>query len=239
MWKTPVDRRPCEETMLDSLLEGLFWRVFTTLERLEKACHRIRLNHTSKIDNFKNFVIEPRSKILWCPVSYAGSETWYYNILLAMGVEPAMLWNATGPPAAFVFRRYLTKPNRFYVLKAAFYENKKPIWRPYTYNPLLLVRHPLIRILEAYLDLKQNTRDYFNDEDKVNIIQNYWTFKDFVYLVFSLHNTGATLYLKYWSPMFEYCNVCDVDLRWTFILKYEDLPHDPLEDVMICLVRSE
>ena len=232
--KTPVDRVPCKDAVFHAFKKGLFWDYSNRYKRLQKECLRLRrrrrLSERIKDENFKNFVIEHQNKILWCPIAGAGSETWYYNTLLAMEVEPAVLAQENGPPSV---KRQLIEPNRRQVLEAAFFRVQPPMFYPAAYNTILLVRHPFVRLIAAYKDFKANPRDYDFDVS----VTNKGTFHNFVNVVIKLQKNYSSSY-PFWAPMYDHCNVCQVEIKWTFILKYENLPHDPREDVLICLVSD-
>ncbi|XP_008550441.1 carbohydrate sulfotransferase 11 [Microplitis demolitor] len=208
-------------------------------EKLQYNCEDIiaakKINERVLIPNdFRNILVNDELELLYCYVPKVACTNWKRVLMIATGK-----WSGNNPleipgnltHAAGTFKRL----SNFTMLEI---ERKLS-----NYDTLIVVRHPLERLLSAYRN-KFEAKDeigskYFQNRFGRKIIKNYRrnptkesltkgddvTFSEFVDFITNKNINGTSN--EHWKPIYELCLPCDVN--YNLISKYETLAEDAME----------
>ncbi|KAG8036506.1 hypothetical protein G9C98_003828 [Cotesia typhae] len=185
-------------------------------------------------DDFRNILVNDELELLYCYVPKVACTNWKRVLMIATGK-----WSGNNPleipgnltHAAGTFKRL----SNFTMTEI---ERKLS-----NYDTLIVVRHPLERLLSAYRN-KFETKDeisakYFQTRFGRRIIKNYRrnpskeslakgddvTFSEFVDFITDKNINGTSN--EHWKPIYQLCLPCDVN--YNLISKYETLAEDAME----------
>ncbi|XP_034944210.1 carbohydrate sulfotransferase 11 [Chelonus insularis] len=208
-------------------------------ERLQFHCEEIMTREQLEErvlmpKDFKNILVNDKLGLLYCYVPKVACTNWKRVLMIASGK-----WLGDNPleipgditHAAGTFQRL----SNFTMLEI---ERKLA-----SYDTLIVVRHPLERLLSAYRNKLESKNEkgskYFQSRFGKKIVQNYRqnatqeslskgddvTFSEFVDFITDKNATGTSN--EHWKPIHELCLPCKVN--YNFISKYETLAEDAAE----------
>ncbi|EFN86856.1 carbohydrate sulfotransferase 11 [Harpegnathos saltator] len=185
-------------------------------------------------ESFRNILVDDSHELLYCYVPKVACTNWKRVLMIAMGkwggddplVIPASLAHS---PGTFERLSNYTLPEIEKKLAA--------------YDKLIVVRHPLERLLSAYrnkLEAKhEKSAKYFQSRFGKKIVKKYRpnateeslrngddvTFREFVDFVTDNSENGTRN--EHWRPIYELCQPCTVN--YNLVSKYESLVEDATE----------
>ncbi|XP_020277906.1 carbohydrate sulfotransferase 11-like [Pseudomyrmex gracilis] len=185
-------------------------------------------------DLFRNILVDDSHELLYCYVPKVACTNWKRVLMIATGKWPGndpleIPADQAHSPGNFQRLNSYTPPE---------IENKLA-----TYNKLIVVRHPLERLLSAYrnkLEAKhEKSAKYFQSRFGKKIVKKYRqnateeslrngddvTFREFVDFVTDNSENGTRN--EHWRPIYELCQPCIVN--YNFVSKYESLVEDATE----------
>ncbi|XP_003489107.1 carbohydrate sulfotransferase 11 [Bombus impatiens] len=208
-------------------------------ERLQYNCEEIfedrdSLNENLNPESFRNILVDEQHELLYCYVPKVACTNWKRVLMVATGKWPGndpMEIPADQAHSPGTFQR-LTN----YTLS----EIERMLA---TYDKLIVVRHPLERLLSAYrnkLEAKhEKSSRYFQTRFGKKIIRRYRqnatveslrngddvTFREFVQFV--TDDSSNETRNEHWKPIYELCHPCLVN--YNLVSKYESLVEDATE----------
>ncbi|XP_066598552.1 carbohydrate sulfotransferase 11-like [Prorops nasuta] len=207
-------------------------------ERLQYNCDEIAKYQEhppiSKADSFRNVIVDEQHKLLYCYVPKVACTNWKRILMIATGK-----WNGNNPleiPADLAHSLSTFKRLSNYTL--AEIEDMLTM-----YDKLIVVRHPLERLLSAYRNKfeakNEKSSQYFQSRFGKKIIKKYRsnatqesltsgddvTFREFVDFVSDNRNINNQN--EHWKPINELCHPCLIN--YNLISKYESLSEDATE----------
>lgn len=173
--------------------------------------------------NSKEFLISGRFSLVWCNVFKAASSTWLYNFLLMAGFTEEDLRKSSSSPVELARRRAYARPSPEELLAAL--EDPGA-------TSFLIVRDPFERLLSAYRDKIESTKQKFYKALRCRIQQKARTkrtldcqptFPEFVdYLLEERAKGNAPN--EHWAPYYSFCSPCQV--AFDYVLRFESLPEE-------------
>ena len=163
--------------------------------------------------------MDHKHKVVYCPVQKAGCSTWktiLANITSSGKVKPNMTLGQ--------LRGFHATIQRYGLRKVKYTDDLAH------YTKLLIVRHPMDRLVSAYWDKMRGTDKTFN-KYAYNVVAKYRTnktnsdpfptFEEFVQMIFS--KSGLS-YNQHWDRFFMKSNPCYI--HYDYILKLETMAKD-------------
>ncbi|KAK1126914.1 hypothetical protein K0M31_004535 [Melipona bicolor] len=208
-------------------------------ERLQYNCEEIFGDKNSQNDDlnpesFRNILVDEQHELLYCYVPKVACTNWKRVLMVATGKWPGndpMEIPADQAHSSGIFQRLSN-----YTLS----EIERMLA---TYDKLIVVRHPLERLLSAYrnkLEAKhEKSSRYFQTRFGKKIIRRYRqnatveslkngddvTFREFVQFVTDASSNETRN--EHWKPIYELCQPCLVS--YNLVSKYESLVEDATE----------
>jgi len=178
----------------------------------------------------QNMIYDGQHKVVYCPVAKIASSSWKMTMAnLSNKLNTSLVHKYGGIHDKGLLRMIglgtvAEMPKETQQSKEKFYTAKK----------FIFVRHPLDRLLSAYLDKFTKPDDYFHHKYGKRIIQQFRinatekeiqdgsdvTFSEFIsYLIYSLKNRK---YINdHWKPYLHLCNPCGI--KYDFIGHLADI----------------
>ncbi|XP_053979705.1 carbohydrate sulfotransferase 11 isoform X1 [Hylaeus volcanicus] len=208
-------------------------------ERLQYNCEEIlgdgeSVNEVSDPESFRNVLVDEQHELLYCYVPKVACTNWKRVLMVATGKWPGsdpleIPANQAHSPGTFKRLSNYTLPEIERMLA--------------TYDKLIVVRHPLERLLSAYrnkLEAKhEKSSKYFQTRFGKKIIKRCRrnateeslkrgddvTFREFV--EFITDDSSNETRNEHWNPIYELCQPCLVN--YNLVSKYESLVEDATE----------
>lgn len=210
------------------------------VERQERLQYNCELED-SEVDNnelnpesFRNILVDDLHELLYCYVPKVACTNWKRVLMIATGKWPGndplkIPADEAHSPGTFQRLNNYTLP-----------EIEKKLA---TYDKLIVVRHPLERLLSAYRNKfeakHEKSAKYFQSRFGKKIVKKYRsnateeslkngddvTFREFVDFVTDDSENGTRN--EHWRPIYELCQPCIVN--YNLISKYESLIEDATE----------
>ncbi|XP_012229793.1 carbohydrate sulfotransferase 11-like [Linepithema humile] len=204
-------------------------------ERLQYNCE-LESNEVDALnpESFRNILVDDSHELLYCYVPKVACTNWKRVLMIATGKWPGndpleIPADQAHSPGTFQRLSNYTLP-----------EIEKKLA---TYDKLIVVRHPLERLLSAYrnkLETKhEKSAKYFQSRFGKKIVKKYRpnasekslkngddvTFREFVDFVTDDSENGTRN--EHWRPIYELCQPCLVN--YNLVSKYESLVEDATE----------
>ncbi|XP_076752599.1 carbohydrate sulfotransferase 11 [Xylocopa sonorina] len=208
-------------------------------ERLQYNCEEIVGDKDSQsqdinAESFRNILVDEQHELLYCYVPKVACTNWKRVLMIATGKWPGndpmeIPADQAHSPGTFQRLSNYTQPEIERMLA--------------TYDKLIVVRHPLERLLSAYRNKLEPKREgssrYFQTRFGRKIIKRYRrnaseqslkngddvTFREFVEFV--TDNSSNETRNEHWNPIYELCQPCLVN--YNLVSKYESLVEDATE----------
>ncbi|XP_043262341.1 carbohydrate sulfotransferase 11-like [Colletes gigas] len=207
-------------------------------ERLQYNCEEIlgdeSQNEISDPESFRNILVDEQHELLYCYVPKVACTNWKRVLMVATGKWPSsdpldIPADQAHSPGTFQRLSNYSLPEIERMLA--------------TYDKLIVVRHPLERLLSAYrnkLEAKHKKSSmYFQARFGKKIIKRYRrnateeslkngddvTFREFV--EFITDDTFNRTQNEHWKPIYQLCQPCLVN--YNLVSKYESLVEDATE----------
>ncbi|XP_066582649.1 carbohydrate sulfotransferase 9-like [Prorops nasuta] len=195
---------------------------------MAKYCKKFNETDKNLDDILSNIIIDKKHNISWCPIYKAASSTWMKNFAVLGGIlsKPIIKLLKENKVALNVlvkqtFSHVLV--NNATVTLSELEDTRK----------ILIVRHPLERLLSAYRDKLENmiNREYYykrfgryiaykyHESRKENETSLEPTFKEFLQYI-----VDEKYFDEHWAPYYSTCIPCTIN--YDFILKLETLDED-------------
>lgn len=207
-------------------------------ENLQNNCEElpdieVRRKITS-LNEFSNILVDEKHKLLYCYVPKVACTNWKRVLMVISGK-----WGGSDPmeiPADQAHAMGIFPRLSNYTLEEI--ENKI-----INYDKLIVVRHPLERLLSAFrnkLEAKhEKSSKYFQERFGRKIIKKYRanatkesitkgddvTFREFVDFITDIKRNGS--HNEHWKPFSNLCHPCIVN--YNLVSKYESLVEDATE----------
>ncbi|XP_076281739.1 carbohydrate sulfotransferase 11 isoform X2 [Lasioglossum baleicum] len=208
-------------------------------ERLQYNCEEVlgdldTANEVSDPESFRNILVDEQHELLYCYVPKVACTNWKRVLMVATGK-----WPGNDPleiPADQAHSQSTFQRLSNYTLP----EIERMLT---TYDKLIVVRHPLERLLSAYrnkLEAKHKKSSmYFQSRFGKKIVKRYRqnateeslrngddvTFREFVEFV--TDDSSNETRNEHWNPIYELCQPCLVN--YNLVSKYESLVEDATE----------
>lgn len=208
-------------------------------ERLQYNCEQVLGEKNSRDvdldpESFRNILVDEQHELLYCYVPKVACTNWKRVLMIATGKWPGndpmeIPADQAHSPGTFQRLSNYTLPEIERMLV--------------TYDKLIVVRHPLERLLSAYrnkLEAKhEKSSRYFQTRFGKKIIRRYRrnatelslkngddaTFREFV--EFITDDSANDTRNEHWKPIYELCQPCLVN--YNLVSKYESLVEDATE----------
>ncbi|CAL7943294.1 unnamed protein product [Xylocopa violacea] len=208
-------------------------------ERLQYNCEEILGDKDSQSQDlnaelFRNILVDEQHELLYCYVPKVACTNWKRVLMIATGKWPGndpmeIPADQAHSPGTFQRLSNYTQPEIERMLA--------------TYDKLIVVRHPLERLLSAYRNKLEPKRErssrYFQTRFGRKIIRRYRrnaseqslkngddvTFREFVEFV--TDDSSNETRNEHWNPIYELCQPCLVN--YNLVSKYESLVEDATE----------
>ncbi|KAK9305440.1 hypothetical protein QLX08_003563 [Tetragonisca angustula] len=208
-------------------------------ERLQYNCEEILGDKNSQNDDlnpesFRNILVDEQHELLYCYVPKVACTNWKRVLMVATGK-----WPGNDPMEIPADQAH--SPGTFQRLSNYTLSEIERMLA--TYDKLIVVRHPLERLLSAYrnkLEAKhEKSSKYFQTRFGKKIIRRYRqnataeslrngddvTFREFVQFV--TDDSSNETRNEHWKPIYELCQPCLVN--YNLVSKYESLVEDATE----------
>ncbi|CAK9817069.1 Carbohydrate sulfotransferase 11 [Anthophora plagiata] len=209
-------------------------------ERLQYNCDEIvggdrgSQNEDLNPESFRNILVDEQHELLYCYVPKVACTNWKRVLMVATGK-----WPGNDPMEIPAYQVH--SPGTFSRLSNYTLPEIERMLA--TYDKLIVVRHPLERLLSAYrnkLEAKhEKSSRYFQTRFGKKIIRRYRhnateeslrkgddvTFREFVEFV--TDNSSNETRNEHWRPIYELCQPCLVN--YNLVSKYESLVEDATE----------
>ncbi|XP_014214402.1 carbohydrate sulfotransferase 11 [Copidosoma floridanum] len=210
-------------------------------ERLQFRCDQVETTEGPFPENrdpeaFRNILVDDNHQLLYCYVPKVACTNWKRVLMIAMGK-----WRKDSSSALEIPADLAHAPNTFRRLSN--YTPSEIRARLASHDKLIVVRHPLERLLSAYRNKfeakHERSSAYFQSRFGRKIIKKYRanpseesllrgddvTFSEFVNFVTDDNENGTRN--EHWNSISELCHPCLVN--YNFISKYETLTEDAME----------
>ncbi|XP_042890742.1 carbohydrate sulfotransferase 13-like [Penaeus japonicus] len=170
----------------------------------------------SEEPNSKEFLINREYKLVWCNVFKAASSTWLYNFLLLAGVSEKVIRQSRSSPVEVARKEAYPRPSVGELRSALTTAN---------YTSFLIVRDPFQRLLSAYRDKIEATRQiYYRRTYLPRVTRDCQpTFPEFVDYLLEERAKGRPPN-EHWAPYHAFCSPCQV--HFDYVLRFESLPEE-------------
>ncbi|XP_076685245.1 carbohydrate sulfotransferase 11 isoform X2 [Andrena cerasifolii] len=205
-------------------------------ERLQYNCEEILgdvENEVSSPESLRNILVDEQHELLYCYVPKVACTNWKRVLMVATGK-----WPGSDPLEIPADRAH--SPGNFQRLSNYTLPEIERMLA--TYDKLIVVRHPLERLLSAYrnkLEAKHQSSKYFQARFGKKIVKRYRpnateaslrngddvTFREFVEFV--TDESSNETRNEHWKPIYELCQPCLVN--YNLVSKYESLAEDATE----------
>lgn len=208
-------------------------------ERLQYNCEEIlgyreSENEDLNPESFRNILVDEQHELLYCYVPKVACTNWKRVLMVVTGK-----WPGNDPMEIPADQAH--SPSTFQRLSNYTLSEIERMLA--TYDKLIVVRHPLERLLSAYrnkLEAKhEKSSKYFQTRFGKKIIRRYRqnatveslkngddvTFREFVQFV--TDDSSNETRNEHWKPIYELCHPCLVN--YNLVSKYESLAEDATE----------
>lgn len=220
-WASEVEDLSYPPVNLSSVEESLRARRV----EVEDRCRRtLSAEDLARAPNSKEFLISGRFNLVWCNVFKAASSTWLFNFLLMAGFTEKDLQKSSSSPVELARKQAYARPSQD-ELRAAL-ENPGA-------TSFLIVRDPFERLLSAYRDKIESTKQKFYRTLRCQIQQKAVqrrgtrdcqpTFPEFVDYLLEERAKGHAPN-EHWAPYYSFCSPCQV--AFDYVLRFESLPQE-------------
>ncbi|XP_047484466.1 carbohydrate sulfotransferase 13-like [Penaeus chinensis] len=204
----PVNFSSVEETLRARRIE------------IEDRCRRtLSAEDLARPPNSKEFLISGRYNLVWCNVFKAASSNWLYNFLLMAGFTEKELQKSSSSPVELARQEAYARPSRDELVAAM--ENPGA-------TSFMIVRDPFERLLSAYKDKIESTKQKFYRTLRCQIQHRATkttrdcqpTFPEFVDYLLEERAKGKAPN-EHWAPYHSFCSPCQ--LPFDYVLRFESL----------------
>ncbi|XP_023931730.1 carbohydrate sulfotransferase 10 isoform X2 [Lingula anatina] len=207
-----IDKRIWESFGWDKVPQNWVSSVIRRKQRLKDRCSARKTAPFNYLKKLNWILVDDKYKLILCTMLKAASRNWrnVYQIL-----------SGRQDPATVVF-----KGRKEYYTQLYSNDYKNNSMRLASYLKILVVRHPLERLVSAYKEqvlfrfLGPRVKTYINQQYKRNItLQKHISFSDF--LQYIADNGPNNIH---WALVEDFCKPCDV--QYDVIVHHEDLTTD-------------
>ena len=220
-WRREFRIKPSRSESSFDLKDEMKTYRYSLLDNCEKFYSRKRYPPYMGYDHM---VYEPKSGFFWCAVQKAASSSWFLNLHILGGgsFDEAKISKLS--------------PNKYSLTSPYVIRNTSKL-RSFPYNEsrtsFLIQRHPYHRIIATYLQnikgfldwsLKKKVCGRHQQQNPHKPLCSSFTFSQFVDHVISDARDNIQLGMDpNWAPISSICPVCRKDIRWDYILNFDEL----------------
>lgn len=210
-------------------------------ESIRESCKRFSrtLTDDEKLHLYRQFIVDDKHRLVWCPVRKAGTTTWQVMMMVLYG-RFTNLTNATefirthNGGSAF---RYMNRPGKG-LTNITDLENKLK-----NYTKLMVYREPLGRVISCFRQIRLYSSKFRRNtclkvvkyQEKITGVPNanpdayknitYSQFVDYV-TMFSKNASMYTSLNNHWRPMNVLCHPCQIDYDYYIDLESSTVTED-------------
>ncbi|XP_068229133.1 carbohydrate sulfotransferase 11-like [Palaemon carinicauda] len=221
-WAADIERASYAPINMTTMKDRLIARRQRVLDNCKEI---LTLPEQTKPINSKEFLISEKFKLIWCNIFKAASSSWLYNFLLMAGYTDKEMRKTKTPLIDFLRHNVYKRPS---------VEELKSFLGREDFSSFIIVRNPFERLLSAFRDKIESSRQAFYRPLRCYIQKTYGiqgkrlhnckpSFPAFIDYVIEEHRNGKAPD-EHWAPYYQFCSPCQT--KFDYILRFETLDQD-------------